>query len=54
MDDLARHIRQAHDDVEQVQTSSKKITSRFKKIEAVELVNAGSSTEPVEQLLEEQ
>ncbi len=37
MDDLARHINQAHTDVEQVHKSSKKISSRFNKIEAVEL-----------------
>jgi len=37
MDDLARHIKQAHDDVDKVHTSAKKITSRFEKIERVEL-----------------
>lgn len=37
MDDLARHINQAHSDVDQVHKSSKKISSRFNKIEAVEL-----------------
>ena len=37
MRDLARHIRQAHDDVEKVQVSSSKITQRFAQIEAVEL-----------------
>jgi DNA recombination protein RmuC len=37
MDDLARHINQAHTDVEQVHKSSQKITTRFNKIEAVEL-----------------
>ncbi|KPJ67649.1 MAG: recombinase RmuC [Coxiella sp. DG_40] len=37
MDDLARHIDQAHIDVQQVHKSSKKISSRFNKIEAVEL-----------------
>jgi DNA recombination protein RmuC len=37
MDDLARHIRQAHDDVEKVGTSARKITSRFEKIERVQL-----------------
>jgi DNA recombination protein RmuC len=37
MDDLARHINQANADVEQVHKSSKKISSRFNKIEAVEL-----------------
>ncbi len=37
MDDLAKHIEQAHRDVENVNTSARKITSRFEKIEKVEL-----------------
>ncbi len=37
MDKLATHIDQANRDVEQVQTSARKITSRFGKIEQVEL-----------------
>lgn len=37
MDNLARHINQAHDDVDKVYTSSKKISSRFTKIEQVDL-----------------
>jgi DNA recombination protein RmuC len=37
MDNLAKHVKQAHDDVEQVHSSAKKITSRFTKIEQVEL-----------------
>ncbi|MGH8248956.1 MAG: DNA recombination protein RmuC [Gammaproteobacteria bacterium] len=37
MDALAKHIKQAHDDVETVNVSAKKITSRFQKIERVEL-----------------
>jgi DNA recombination protein RmuC len=37
MDKLAVHIRQAHDDVKQVNTSAKKITSRFQDIDNVEL-----------------
>ncbi len=37
MDKLATHIRQAKDDVDQVNTSARKITSRFKKIEQVEI-----------------
>ncbi|MFA7256327.1 MAG: DNA recombination protein RmuC [Kiritimatiellales bacterium] len=36
MDKLATHIGQAHKDVDDVQTSAKKITSRFGKIEKVE------------------
>lgn len=37
MDNLARHINQANDDVDKVFASSKKISSRFSKIEKVEL-----------------
>lgn len=37
MDKLATHIQQASKDVEEVHTSSRKITSRFSKIERVEL-----------------
>jgi DNA recombination protein RmuC len=37
MDNLARHINQAHDDVDLVYKSSKKITSRFDKIERVDM-----------------
>jgi DNA recombination protein RmuC len=37
MDKLATHIRQAHEDAGQVQTSARKITSRFGKIEQVDL-----------------
>lgn len=37
MDKLAVHIRQAHDDVRQVNTSAKKISSRFQDIDQVEL-----------------
>ena len=37
MDDLSRHIKQAHDDVDNVAKSARKITSRFEKIERVEL-----------------
>lgn len=37
MKKLADHIRMAHEDAEQVQISSRKISSRFAKIEAVEL-----------------
>jgi len=37
MKKLADHIRQAHEDAEKVQISSRKITQRFAKIEAVEL-----------------
>lgn len=37
MDKLAQHIRQTKDDVDQVHVSAKKITSRFEKIERVQL-----------------
>ena len=37
MDKLATHIRQAKDDVDQVNTSARKISSRFRKIEQVEI-----------------
>ncbi len=40
MDNLARHIDQAHQDVEQVHRSSQKISTRFTKIEKVELGEA--------------
>ena len=39
MDDLARHIKLAHEDVDNVNRSAKKISSRFEKIERVELEN---------------
>ncbi len=37
MDNLARHIRQAHKDVDEVNTSAHRISDRFEKIELVEL-----------------
>jgi len=40
MDNLARHIDQANEDVKDVNTSARKITSRFGKIEKVELGEA--------------
>ncbi|MBM3343136.1 MAG: DNA recombination protein RmuC [Betaproteobacteria bacterium] len=40
MRDLARHIKQAHDDVEKVQITSSKISQRFAQIEGVELDEA--------------
>jgi DNA recombination protein RmuC len=39
MDKLATHIGQAHRDVDEVQTSARKITSRFEKIETADLSN---------------
>lgn len=46
MDKLAKHIAQAHEDVEQVHKSSRKISSRFEKIEQVELGDLGELTPP--------
>lgn len=40
MDGLARHIEQAHEDVQQVHTSARKISARFDQIERVELDEA--------------
>jgi DNA recombination protein RmuC len=37
MDNLAKHVKQAHDDVQEVHTSARKITSRFGQIEKAEL-----------------
>ena len=37
MDSLSKHIQQANKDVEEVNTSARKISSRFEKIEKVEL-----------------
>jgi DNA recombination protein RmuC len=37
MDRLARHIQQAHRDVDEVSSSARRITGRFEKIERVEL-----------------
>ncbi len=39
MNNLAKHIKQAHDDVDNVNISANKISSRFEKIERVELEN---------------
>lgn len=44
MDKLALHIDQANRDVQQVNTSARKISSRFKKIEKVELDDEGAAT----------
>ena len=44
MDDLEKHIKLAHEDVENVNRSAKKITSRFEKIERVELANEKEAT----------
>lgn len=44
MDDLAKHISQAQADVEQVNTSARKISTRFAKIERLELEPEGEVT----------
>lgn len=45
MDNLARHIAQAHTDVDEVHTSARKITQRFVQIEKVELESTHATTE---------
>lgn len=49
MDNLAKHIAQANDDVDLVYKSSKKITSRFHKIEKAELPDESSDTDLLDQ-----
>jgi DNA recombination protein RmuC len=44
MENLSRHIKQAYDDAEEVKISSRKISSRFNKIEQVELENKAINT----------
>lgn len=43
MDDVAKHVNKAQQDVEQVHRSSKKISQRFAKIEQVELTDSPSA-----------
>jgi DNA recombination protein RmuC len=56
MQQLANHIRQANDDVQQVHVSSQKITHRFRHIEQVDIERALGSEPvaamPVEPLVE--
>lgn len=47
MDNLSKHIHQAHTDVEDIHKSSKKITSRFQKIEQVELQDGSERLDPM-------
>lgn len=47
MDNLARHIGQAHQDVSDVNVSARKISNRFEKIEKVELEEESSPDLPV-------
>jgi DNA recombination protein RmuC len=43
MKKLADHIRQAHEDAQEVHTTSQKISKRFVSIERVELENASAA-----------
>lgn len=47
MDNLAKHIAQAHTDVDEVHTSAKKITQRFGQIEKVEIENMHQDVEMI-------
>ena len=40
MDDVAKHVAKAHEEVGQVHISAKKLTSRFHQIDQVELHNS--------------
>ncbi len=51
MDNLARHMDQAHEDVRDVHVSASKITSRFQKIEQVEMESLEST--PLPELIED-
>ena len=53
MKDLARHIRQAHEDVEKIQVTGGKITQQFLRIESAELDEAESKPGNVVELREE-
>ncbi|MBS0287928.1 MAG: DNA recombination protein RmuC [Proteobacteria bacterium] len=53
MDNLSRHIQQAHDDVEQVHTSALKISKRFTQIEKVELNTIPDQTALIPEIMEE-
>lgn len=50
MDQLAKHIDLAHEDVQNVKTSAKKLTSRFTKIEQVDVENTEHATPSLEDL----
>ena len=47
MRDLARHIKQAHEDVEKVQITSSKISQRFSQIEGVDLGEIEQAATPL-------
>ena len=48
MTKLAQHVKQAHDDIQDVHTTSKKITNQFSKIEKVELGERNEGSEGIE------
>ena len=50
MDKLAQHIRQAHDDVKQVNTSAKKISGRFRDIDQVQLPEPEAEPESADEM----
>lgn len=47
MDKLAQHIKQAHDDVDQVAISARKISGRFERIQAVEVPASPAAGAPL-------
>jgi DNA recombination protein RmuC len=47
LENLARHIAQAHDDVQKVNISARSITARFDKIERVDLATNGLAAPPM-------
>ena len=51
--DLARHIRQAHEDVEKIQVTGGKITQQFLRIESAEVDELESMSPKVVELREE-
>ncbi len=53
MNNLAKHIEQAHKDAEEVHVSSRKISSRFSRIEKVEL-DEGEKTELIAEIVDEE
>lgn len=53
MDDLAKHMNQANKDVEEVHKSSRKLTSRFQKIEKVDMSHPASEVTLLEDELSE-
>jgi DNA recombination protein RmuC len=50
MKKLADHIRQAHEDAQEVHTTSQKISKRFTSIERVELENSAATLPNIAEL----